>query len=874
VELIRLSLTDWRGVAARDIAFGPGVTIIEGPNESGKSTIVQALYTLFKELDSSKKKEVRAIQPVGRDVGSAVKAEIKSGDYHFVYAKTYNKRPATELRVLGPAKVQLTGREAHERAEQMLSETVDMALWEALLVSQGEKIELSNLQDSDGLAKALDEAAGSSQSSHEDSRLIDAVQLEYEQYYSLKAGKPRFADLEQRCKNAKTALDDAERQLQEVEADVREHERVVAEVRRLQASLPALEASVRKHRQAWDAIQFLQGELQAKQKALEAAMRLQRAADEQRADRERAIEDIAQAVDALGRIAAKHGPLKARVAAIDDELAKAKLLVGRQREQEKTTRAAAELARRDAEYLGNQAELEAQRRRLDELGELAKKRSEALGTAGAIKVTDRLLDEIRAADRELAIAESKRNTAATRVTVTAEQDLALELNAAVTPLEADESHTETVAASMTLRLPGVACIEVAPSASVAELKEAADEAGARLEAKLGQAGAAGLSDAVAAHQQRAAAMAEAEHMRQRQRALLGERSEDEIRRYLSELEQAGKYWQQERGADTPLPASADAARVIAKDAGQAYQEAVTALESARGQAERLQDAFDEQDSQLRIADKDMAGHKAALASREAELARQRKERPDDVLAREADEATAASARLREELEGLQARLAAQSPDAARALLENAEAARQRALEEQRDAETRRAVLADRLQSARADGRYDALEAAGRRHAALQAELARTGRRARAARRLWDTLNRHRDAARQRYVQPLREAIEGLGAIVFGESFEVTIGEDWSVVTCTRDGETLPFDDLSVGTKEQLSILSRLAAAQIVSSQGGVPLIIDDALGFSDPERLESMGAAIAAAAKRCQIVILTCTPGRFAYIGSADVVNL
>jgi uncharacterized protein YhaN len=139
--------------------------------------------------------------------------------------------------------------------------------------------------------------------------------------------------------------------------------------------------------------------------------------------------------------------------------------------------------------------------------------------------------------------------------------------------------------------------------------------------------------------------------------------------------------------------------------------------------------------------------------------------------------------------------------------------------------------------------------------------------------LWNTLNKHRNAARKAYVRPLKEAVERLGVIVFGTGFEVELGEDWSVLTRTLHGKTLPFDDLSVGAKEQMGILTRLAAGQIVSKQGGVPLIIDDALGFSDPSRLETMGAAIAAAGKQCQIIILTCTPGRFTHVGNAEVVK-
>ena len=155
----------------------------------------------------------------------------------------------------------------------------------------------------------------------------------------------------------------------------------------------------------------------------------------------------------------------------------------------------------------------------------------------------------------------------------------------------------------------------------------------------------------------------------------------------------------------------------------------------------------------------------------------------------------------------------------------------------------------------------------------EAELMATRRRAAAIELLWATLNKHRNLAREAYVKPLKQAIEKLGRIVFGAAFEVELGDDWSLVSRTLHGKTLPFDDLSVGAKEQLGILTRLAAAQIVSKQGGVPLIIDDALGFSDPVRLETMGAAIAAAGKKSQIIILTCTPGRFTHVGSANLIG-
>ena len=102
-----------------------------------------------------------------------------------------------------------------------------------------------------------------------------------------------------------------------------------------------------------------------------------------------------------------------------------------------------------------------------------------------------------------------------------------------------------------------------------------------------------------------------------------------------------------------------------------------------------------------------------------------------------------------------------------------------------------------------------------------------------------------------------------------------IDGDLQVVRRTLDGTMLDVDQLSTGAREQLGVLSRLACATIVSPvDGGAPVMIDDALGWSDPQRLKGMGAAIAAAGKQCQVVVLTCTPGRYSHVGSARVVSL
>lgn len=105
---------------------------------------------------------------------------------------------------------------------------------------------------------------------------------------------------------------------------------------------------------------------------------------------------------------------------------------------------------------------------------------------------------------------------------------------------------------------------------------------------------------------------------------------------------------------------------------------------------------------------------------------------------------------------------------------------------------------------------------------------------------------------------------------------VSVARVWvlSIESRTLDDTTLDFDQLSTGAQEQLGLLARLACATLVAPDGGAPVIFDDALGWTDPGRLDRMGAAISTAADDCQVIILTCTPGRYSAVGKARTVAI
>jgi uncharacterized protein YhaN len=173
-----------------------------------------------------------------------------------------------------------------------------------------------------------------------------------------------------------------------------------------------------------------------------------------------------------------------------------------------------------------------------------------------------------------------------------------------------------------------------------------------------------------------------------------------------------------------------------------------------------------------------------------------------------------------------------------------------------------------------EGRKGSLDVAETERERAEAEFARVQRRARAAQLLRSVMGRHRDAMRQRYVDPFRGEVERLGRIVFGDSFEVDVDSQLCIGTRTLSGRTVPYDSLSGGAKEQLGIVARLAGSALVAKEDSVPVVIDDALGFTDAGRLTKMAEVFDAVAGDGQVIILTCSPQRYADVRSAQHIAL
>jgi hypothetical protein len=253
---------------------------------------------------------------------------------------------------------------------------------------------------------------------------------------------------------------------------------------------------------------------------------------------------------------------------------------------------------------------------------------------------------------------------------------------------------------------------------------------------------------------------------------------------------------------------------------------------------------------------------------------QRSTMTDDALAVKAEADGEEARRATGLVAELGAELARSVPDTVTAALNDA-VRRTDSLESRHDeaAEALREVTMQ-LTVYGTEGRKGQLDAAQIEREHAEAEYLRMHRRARAAHLLRSVMARHRDATRLRYVDPFRSQVERLGHIVFGDSFEVEIDSALRICSRTLSGRTVPYESLSGGTKEQMGIVARLAGAALVAKEDSVPVVIDDALGFTDSDRLTKMGAVFNAVGGDGQVIVLTCSPQRYAGVAGAHHIEL
>lgn len=871
MKLHRLILTNYRGISHREIDFPDhGVVVVCGANEIGKSSMIEALDLLLEARDRSTKKEVKQVKPTHSDVGSEVSAEISCGPYRFVYRKRFHKKCETELTVVRPYREQLTGDEAHERVRAMLAETVDSDLWHAQRVLQSASTAAVDLSGCDALSRALDVAAGDSGGlCGTEPLLIERIDAEYGRYFT-PTGRPtgEWAAAIARLADAEAAVAECAAAVAEVDERVARHAVLTQQVADFSQRRIAAGPRVTAAQEAADKVAALTAQRREAQLVAEAAAATAAAASGAHTARRQLLTEIETRAGAVAETQTQgHEAAAAQAAAhAEAEAAGAAL--------QEATEALAELQRRTesargtVDQLANREVADRLTARLAKIDDIERDRERIGVELGTIAVTEAVLRRIE--DAAAAVDRTGDQLALTSAAIefTAAADIQLTVDGRQVSLPAGQSWSTTAAGPTAVEVSGVLTARVTPGATTLDIHTKHAAAQEEMAAALVAGGVSDLAAARSADQRRRELHSTRDQHTATLAGLCGDEQAGELRSRLAQLR-----------AEHPA-----GAELVVTDIGAARAE-LTAVLNARAAASseceaRRQAAtaaatkLGELSTRATVLQNTLQAQRAELDAAAGRLAAERASAGDDELAAAAAAALGAAQAAQQRAAELADALAAAAPDAVETELADAKKEADSLRERYEEAARALREITIELSVFGSEGRQGKLDAAEteREHAA--SEHSQVGGRARAAQLLRSVMTRHRDTTRRRYVEPYRAELQRLGRPVFGPSFEVDIDSDLCIRSRTLNGITVPYESLSGGAKEQLGILARLAGAALVAKEDAVPVVVDDALGFTDPDRLTKMGELFDTVGTHGQVIVLTCSPDRYDGVKGAHRIDL
>lgn len=350
----------------------------------------------------------------------------------------------------------------------------------------------------------------------------------------------------------------------------------------------------------------------------------------------------------------------------------------------------------------------------------------------------------------------------------------------------------------------------------------------------------------------AAARTEAERKAGEAKAVLQSLAPDGIDPLREAL---AKIPQEEEDAEAPDPEDAEAA--------------LEAARAAHDQARIARDTASDRVSDAREA--------ATRAETTLTSLRDRLKRAEDALAKyggSTEEALAFEAAQAAEAltaaETVHAEKASEAPDlpGTEAALNRAVSVDQGARDEIARLKPLLARLDERISRSSGDAVEELLAETEEALGAAEANLARIAHEVEVLQRLETALEAARTEARERYFTPIARELKPLLQLLWPEA-ELTWGEESLLPDALiRDGQEESINILSGGTQEQVALLVRLAFARMLATAGRVaPVILDDALVFTDDDRIERMFDALHRQAGDLQIIVLTCRQRAFRDLG-------
>ena len=861
-----------------------GLNVVVGPNEMGKSTLLDAFLAVLFEKHSSKAQPIMALQNDRNQAAPVVELAFELDDGPYRITKRFIKKPYAQLSC--PDGRSLEGDAAEDTLRGLLdfdepgktgAKPESLGMWKVLWVQQGQSFGALDLPERarSSLHSALESEVGTVLGGRRGRALPQAIEKQLSDLITGSTNRPRgaYKELIDRVETVIQELDDLRNRRQDLTQTLNDLEEAQETLERLstgdrdQADQNELDDVRQRHSQLAELealVEAASTELELRKRALEqaeqaAVVRTQLKTDIK--DEEAALKETGQR---LSGVHEQESQVRSRVDALRAEV----------RRSEAAVTQADETVSRCRRVLGTverQARLRDLEGRCEKAQAADKRQRQAQQAAAAILVTDQAIEAIRNAKRGLEAVQGRLNAAATLISFDMTQDGLSGIEVDGEPLTVDRSSIQAVEA-VAITLPHRGRITVEPAIRDRdELLRRQRNAKTALKEALEGLGANSVSDAEDQCAKRQELLRDAYLARQEAELYAPATNDHEagaqaLADYIEGLRQVLKREMNELDLHD-LPARQEAETAFRTAQRQAV-EARSALVTARAALSGPDDTLGGLQTEIGTFQGRYDESKDRLKKLQDQVAQAEKERSHDQLAAAIEGAHAALS----DQETAIGRLKAQRTDETMPQLKARISRLERGLQERRDKSTKLKVriagLKSRVEAAEGAGLDEAIAQKARDLKLMEEAKGRQDREVQILILLLSSLRVAEQAAKERYLSPVLSRVRPYLQLLFPGA-DIHLDENLHITGMVREaGYEEAFNRLSIGTQEQIAVLVRLAFAEMLVEQGHpATVVLDDALVFSDDRRMGRIFDILNMAARNVQVIVFTCREQLFEGLG-------
>lgn len=854
-----------------------GVVVISGENESGKTTIAKAIHVALTTKWKSRSSEALSLNSHSSQEKPQVKLRLELDGYEFTLDKIFGstKDTGTIVTVHSPTAEVLKDDQAEEWLAARMHNADTKNLWQVFVAEQGQAQKTLSLGGYAQVTSALQSASGQRAETAEEVGLFEAVEAEYGNYFQ-KNGKERkqLTDVDKELAEAQRVRDEAAKKVREFEALNEEAARNEESQHTQRASLPEAKNEVEHWAQALEELEKFRVAVSQAQEVSAAAKQKLDLAKQAQQERETFIQQAQDAKD-------QHSVAEKKVAELKEAFDKEVAALKKAQEDRdavvtayREVRKAEELAAAEVALGEKRGLVEALSNRVEKLDALRAQLAEQKEVIARNSVTEEVMEKLLTCEREVATATAVLEASSPSVQLSASSAQEVTVDGEKVGL-APEAETVQRAVTKPLAIEvGDVTVAIQPGDGSDSQQRKLEKAEISLKEQLEAAGA----DSVAEAQKAYARRREAEKAKfQVETSITAVSDGVEYHQLTAELDDAkeearvhGERYRELAGEEAPTEIDLVSAKSRLEEAAVGRRDAESERDSADMRLSKLEKR--PAHANYTKASSELEGAWSVLKVREDSLTATREKASDAEIFAAVENRGKDYEAAEEQLAAAQKELAQRDADDVEASLAGAK--------QRRDAvENRLAELEKRRQEIRVH--LDYFDSANEKLAAAEGVVERTQRdrnsmrrRAAAAKTLMEVMTQARAASRNALADPLLRKLEEYGGGVFGAGTQFTMNEDLRIESRSNADGKFDVDELSGGAQEQLDILLRLAVAGVMEGGQGAPVIIDDALGYSDEHRLRRMNNALAKAGRDMQVLVLTCDEARFDRVTGAEFMKI